>query len=172
MSMDVYEILRENFRPKRIRVLFIGESRPANGSFYYRGDSRLARYTCEAFCTEGGRIPEMSDFLRRFQSLDCFLTDLCPQPANHLAKQQRRAARRAGEIALAETIASAQPEAIVVVMKGIAKSVARASAIAGADAIPCYVLPFPAQAHERDYVSELHSIVSNLKKAGVLNNTP
>jgi hypothetical protein len=165
--MDEYAILRESFRPKRIRVLFIGESRPANGTFYYRGDSRLARYTCQAFGSEA--TPEMSGFLRRFHSLGCFLTDLCDQPANHFPRQERAAARRAGEAALADTIASAQPLAIVVVMIGIANSVKRASAIAGANAIPRYILPFPAQGHERDYVAKLRSIVSCLEEEGVLN---
>jgi hypothetical protein len=54
-------------------------------------------------------------------------------------------------------------------MIGIANSVKRASAIAGANAIPRYILPFPAQGHERDYVAKLRSIVSCLEEEGVLN---
>ncbi len=170
--MDKYEILRESFRPKKIRVLFIGESRPANGTFFYHGDSRLAQYTCEAFCAGDGAIPRISDFLKRFQSLGCFLTDLCPLPANSLPTKERTDARRKGERALANTIKSAQPDAIVIVMRGIAESAAQAIDKAGANAIPCYVLPFPAQGHERQYVSELRGIVSDLVAKGVLNNIP
>jgi hypothetical protein len=167
--MDSYELLREKFRPRCTRVLFIGESRPANGTFFYRGDSRLAKYTCEAFGPQDGPIPEMSSFLERFRALGCFLVDLCPQPVNHLARRERRRAHRDGESVLASTLSNLRPLAIVVVMTAIAQSVARATQMAGIATTPRDVLPFPAQGHEREYVSSLRAIVSRLTNERVLN---
>jgi hypothetical protein len=44
-STDQYEAVRDEFRPERVKEILIGESRPSNGTFFYRGDSRLAKYT-------------------------------------------------------------------------------------------------------------------------------
>lgn len=170
MNIDQYEIRREKFRPSKIRVLFIGESRPANGTFFFSGDSRLAKFTREAFYPEDGKIPEMQCFLQKFYSLGCFLVDLCPNPVNHLPKRERKRARREAELELAETIKTTQPVAIVVVMIGIANSVKQAAVITGANSTPRYVLPFSAQGHERQYVAKLRNIVTQFKQSGVLSN--
>lgn len=43
MSDETVEQKRRRYRPQKVRVLLIGESAPANGTFFYRGDSSLAR---------------------------------------------------------------------------------------------------------------------------------
>jgi hypothetical protein len=99
LGRDEYEVLRAEFRPQRIKVLFIGESRPVNGTFFYLGDSRLARYTREAMGDERGSL---YTFLKRFQSLGCYLLDLCSEPVNGLAPTERRNARKHGVQTLGE----------------------------------------------------------------------
>jgi hypothetical protein len=37
------EALRESFRPKPIRILFVGEAPPASGRFFYSANSGLYR---------------------------------------------------------------------------------------------------------------------------------
>jgi hypothetical protein len=140
LRQDEYEILRAKFRPRRIKVLFIGESRPANGTFFYRGDSRLARYTREAMGDERGSL---STFLKRFESLGCFLLDLCSEPVNGLPPSERRNARKHGVQTLGEKLQGIEPFAIIVVMKGIGESVTQALRGAGLERVPRYVLPFP-----------------------------
>jgi hypothetical protein len=159
LGQDEYEILRMEFRPPRTKVLFIGESRPDNGTFFYRGDSRLARYTREAM---GDEHDSLSIFLERFQSLGCFLLDLCSEPVNGLPPSERRDARERGVKALGEKLKDIQPFAIIVVMKAIAESVAQALLQVNLE-VPRYVLPFPAQGHEREYVSGLRDLVSQLE---------
>jgi hypothetical protein len=41
--MDV-EVTRARYRPDRITTLFVGESAPASGAFFYHGDSAMLRY--------------------------------------------------------------------------------------------------------------------------------
>lgn len=41
--------LRMRFRPDQVRWLFVGESSPAGGTHFYRGDSNLFRATRAAF---------------------------------------------------------------------------------------------------------------------------
>jgi hypothetical protein len=168
--MNEYEALRESFRPNPIRVLFIGESRPINGTFFYRGDSRLSMYTSMGFGYEGNPN-EVPAFLQLFCSLGCFLVDLCLEPVNHLPRRERRLLRHAVEPTLASILIDVQPMAIVVVMKGITTSVAHAATMAHADTIPRYELPFPAQSHEQEYVRRLRDVITHLQRDGVLDET-
>lgn len=171
MNTDPYEVIRESFRPNRIRVLFVGESRPNNGTFFYNGDSHLARYTCEAFSPQDGPMLDMPSFLEQFRALGCYLIDLCPQPVNGMSDPERKCAWLTGEPALAAAICTAQPLAIVVVKKSIAKSVARASDSASSVPIPKYVLPFPTYGHQPTYVADLRKLIFCFQQSGVLADT-
>jgi hypothetical protein len=55
-------------------------------------------------------------------------------------------------------------------MKGIAESVAQALRRASLETVPCYVLPFPAQGHEREYVSVLQDLMSMFWRDGILSD--
>lgn len=46
--MDI-ETIRSTFRPDRIDVLFVGESAPTAGTFFYKGDSSAFREMRKAF---------------------------------------------------------------------------------------------------------------------------
>lgn len=158
---DEYDDLRETFRPKRIKILFVGESRPANGTFFYRGDSRLARYTREAIGTENGSV---LDFLEDFCSRGCFLTDLCARPVNRLPPTARNRARAMGEQNLTAIVSQIRPSAVVVVMKRIEHYVKRALKTANLASTSLHVLPFPAQGHEREFVSGLRRVLDQLEQ--------
>jgi hypothetical protein len=83
--------LRKLFRPPKVNVLFIGESPPAGGTFFYQADSRLYQRTRAAFGRAFGRsMPEGAEFLREFQRLGCYLEDLCAEPVNRLPKRASR----------------------------------------------------------------------------------
>jgi hypothetical protein len=161
---DEYELLRESFRPSEGKVLFVGESRPAEGAFFYRDDSRLAKYTAEAMGFGG---ESRSRFLQEFRSAGCFLVDLCTAPVNQLPRRERLAARHNAEQSLAARLKGINPRAIIIVMKGIAASVDRVMSAVTLD-IPRFVLPFPAQGHQREYVSELQNVITTLRKRGVV----
>ncbi|MCM2311248.1 MAG: hypothetical protein NDI84_07575 [Steroidobacteraceae bacterium] len=150
-------------------MLFIGESRPDNGTFFYDGNSNLARYTREAFSPDGGPVPEMERFLEEFQAAGCFLVDLCPQSVNQLPHVERGEARLEGERALATTLAELRPLTIVVVMRGIADNVEQAILQAELSEVPVFVLPFPAMGHQRAYVAGLRQVLVELREAGVLD---
>jgi hypothetical protein len=163
---DEHEAVRDDFRPERVKVLLIGESRPSNGTFFYRGDSRLAKYTWEAIGREHRSVFE---FLRHFQSRGCFLMDLCREPVNHLPAEKRKIARMKGEQTLQQYLRDVRPLAIIVVMKGIVEHVERALKAAGLGVVPRHVVPFPAQGHEREYVAGLRSIFLEIEKEKFAN---
>jgi len=163
MHNNNFERRRLKYRPSIIRLLFIGESPPANGTFFYKADSNLYRYTRMAFMQAfGDTVGSSDDFLDTFQSLGCFLDDLCPTPLNRLNKHEREHYRERSVSDLAVRIASASPQEVIVVMKAIVPAVSKAVSLATVDLQKFHILPFPAQGHQKEYVNELRRIlVSN-----------
>jgi hypothetical protein len=163
------EDIRRSYRPQTIHVLFVGESPPAGGTFFYSANSNLFRYTNEAFEVVCGPVCGTGDsFLRFFQSRGCYLDDLCLEPVNRLRKPARRLKHRQGVQALAERIEAAQPRAFVVVMKAIEGYVRQAIRLARAGDRPAFFLPFPAQANQRRYVDGLVAALRQLRQAKIL----
>jgi hypothetical protein len=172
-SVERREALRRAFLPERVRVLFVGESPPASGAFFYAGDSALFRATRDAFCAafgEGAGEP----FLERFAACGCYLDDLCAEPVNRLRgldAAKRRAAHRANEMRLAKTLAALRPDVIVVVMKSIAGSVARAAAAAGCESVERHTVTYPSRWHRHRlaYLEELSALIRNLADRGIID---
>jgi len=84
------EALRARFQPERIRILFVGESLPAGGTFFYNGDSNLVRYTCEAFAAALGTPDGARSFPSVFRDHGCYLVDLRREPVNGLSRAERQ----------------------------------------------------------------------------------
>ena len=78
--MDTEE-LRKSYKPDKVKILFVGESPPAGGTFFYNANSNLYRNTKKAF--EIALEKEWSyDFLSDFKKMGCYLVDLCLIPVN------------------------------------------------------------------------------------------
>lgn len=123
-NLQSNERLRQSFRPKKVRILFVGESPPASGRFFYRGDSGLYRAIRETFVKAFPDLRE-ANFLESFRHLGCYLVDLCDYPADRLQPKLRRKAWANGEPALAKTIRSLRPQIVIVVVRSIARNVQR-----------------------------------------------
>jgi len=70
--MEAIEAARARFRPERITTLFVGESAPASGDFFYYGNTAMFRRmqrAVEHALGEGG------DFLERFKAMGRYLDD-------------------------------------------------------------------------------------------------
>ena len=158
------EGLRHAYKPAKVRWLFIGESPPANGTFFYKADSNLSRYTQQAFSIALEReFADGNEFLDFFKALGCYLIDLCDDPVNHLPESEREEQRRRGATSLPERIAEHLPQATIVVMKAIAKYVQPAIGQAELADLPFYVVPFPAMGNQKRYVERLVTVLKKLK---------
>lgn len=122
------ERLRRQFKPRAISVLFVGESAPASGDFFYRADSKLFDTIYAAFVTEYHSIPNRERFLDYFRSFGCYLDDLCLISVNRLDKKLRRSLRKRAERYLALRMSVYRPRAIVPLLSSIAQHVASAAA--------------------------------------------
>jgi hypothetical protein len=135
------ERLRRRYRPARVRMLFVGESPPASGRFFYQADSGLYRAVRQSFLSAFPDLKD-ADFLDSFRKLDCYLVDLCGSPVDRLTSNQRRLTCAQGETRLGAIIRRLNPEVIVTLVRSIRANVQRAQARAkwqGAH----FELPYP-----------------------------
>ena len=152
-----WENLRANYQPDNIRVLFIGESPPASGKFFYRENSTLYYATKEAFNNP-------SNFLIKFQNWGFFLDDLVLFPINRFDDMKRKAERLDHQAELAARLMKYQPLAVVSVMKSIKSHVDTAIELAGLSVIN-YALPFPWSEHYRiQYVNILQKLLPRFER--------
>ena len=157
------ERLRSAYKPDAIRLLLVGESPPAGGTFFYRGNSILQRWTAAAMSrAHAVDFEDSAAFLREFRAAGYYIDDLCLEPVNHLDTSERRRARVDGVLGLEARMTSARPAAVACVMRAIAPTVRDALRRVGLADRRFYSLPFPAQGHQRRYVDELAAIMSSL----------
>lgn len=149
--------LRDHYRPSDVRILFVGESSPAQGTHFYRANSNLHQATRAAFADALGEdvVPAGEAFLRFFRDRGCWLVDIADGPVNRLPDAERRRAVDQGSDQLAHTIRETAPERIVAVKRDIEGPVRRAMAQAGAGDVSLLVLPFPVRQWRPTYVEGL-----------------
>jgi hypothetical protein len=165
--------LRARYKPAIVRVLFVGESPPAGGTFFYAANSKLFFATKTAFEQALGDSSG-GDFREAFRSLGCYLDDLCLRAVNNLKltipdqKRERVAERRSGEAALAQRIRDLNPAAIILVMRGIEDNVRRAATAAELGDRVVAVLPFPGRPeHAKRFDCDLQETLARLRGDGI-----
>jgi len=156
------EEMRRKYRPGQVRLLFIGESPPASGRFFYRRNSGLYRAVRDVFTVVDPSVND-ENFLETFQSSGCYLVDLCSQPVDRLSPTRRRATCRASEHSLALTIARLRPQMIATVLRSIEVNVSNAVAEASWSG-PLLHLSYPGRwVHLRsEFVTGLLPVVGRL----------
>lgn len=156
------EALREKFRPKQVRLLFVGEAPPASGRFFYSGNSGLYRAMREAFKPAAPGIND-ENFLRLFQASGCYLVDLYPKPIDQLDAESRRRARIVGERLLSEKLIELRPVKIASMLRAIAEHVTRAAESANWRG-EILQLPYPGRwsAHKVKFVKALEPSLREL----------
>ena len=117
---------RAAYRPHKVRMLFVGESPPASGRFFYHRDSGLYRALRDAFHLVDESIVD-ENFLAVFQTAGCYLIDACGLPVDRMEPAARRTTCLAGEALLSRRIRSLQPETIVTLVRSIRANVERAA---------------------------------------------
>jgi len=157
--MKNVEDVRARYRPERIKTLFVGESAPYSGAFFYCGNNAMLSHMRSVLAPGESD----GDFLESFKARAWFLDDLSLEPANHLPRSQKRDALRASVPGLAERIALYRPEAIVSVLFSVAPFVEAAADQAGS-AAPRFRLPFPGMGHQLRFKTELERILPDLPR--------
>lgn len=163
---DKRDRIRSEFKPKAVQYLFVGESVPYNGTFFYYKDSILFDYTLVAFKKVYPGIMQVN-FLDRFKEMGFYLDDLCSEPVNQLKskeeKKKRKRLRELYEEDLASRIKNYNPKLIIVTPKEITENIKSVIKQTGLD-VPLKELPFPvgSQTNADNYVKELIEILKDI----------
>lgn len=124
--MNDIEKIRLNYKPFQINLLFIGESAPRNGTFFYLKDSNLFSAVKKGFEKTVGPLENNDIFLEYFKNFGCYLDDLCLTPVNGFSEFKRLEYRINGIEPLSQRISVYKPLAIIILMKGIEQEVKEA----------------------------------------------
>jgi hypothetical protein len=171
---DAREELRVKYRPSTVKVLFVGESPPSGGAFFYCANSNLYLYTQRAFDkVYEGQCGEGEPFLEFFKEQGCYLDDLCLDSINHLDEKLKKQMWRQGVTPLAERIRQMEPKPLrcIVVVKKIEWTIRSALQQAEASIIPLSSITFPTPqyGHHKKYIRELTQILRELIKNKILS---
>ena len=110
--MTTFEEIRASYRPDRIATLFVGESAPHGGTFFYNQDSGLFRELRKAFSGD-------HRFLDNFKRNGFYLDDLVLEPVNHLKLRNRRSLCKQSIASFAQRLRDYKPAAIVILLCSI-----------------------------------------------------
>ncbi len=155
--MTSFEKIRMNYRPKRITTLFVGESAPHGGTFFYNQDSGLFREVRKAFNGNG-------HFLEDFKRNGFYLDDLVLEPVNHFDNTRRRSMCRESVASFVERLKDYKPQAIVILLHSIKPMVLQAMGEAGILFEP-YCTPYPGFGNQPRFHKAIAEIIPNLPVA-------
>jgi hypothetical protein len=123
-----YARARNNYRPDKIKTLFIAESPPSSGGYFYFsrtiGKDHLFRETMKALGLwpskkKMGRGLDKGPMLDAFRQTGLFLIDTCDLPVDKLFAKNRKAAIRLGASRLASRVSELDPDHIIIIKKTI-----------------------------------------------------
>jgi hypothetical protein len=161
MSMEKVEATRMAFRPQEITTLFVGESAPASGDFFYYGTSAMTRYMRRAI---EDALGPTDDFLASFKGLGWYLDDLVLVPVDKLGRAERVATCRAAQADLAARIAAYRPEAIVTLLLSI-EDIVESAAVSAASRAPRYAVPFPGMGQQGRFLTKMKALIPLLPRS-------
>ena len=156
------ENLRRQYRPERVRILFVGEAPPVSGRFFYKRDSGLYRALRDTFIGAFPALPK-DEFLKAFRDFGCYLVDLCGQPVDHLSQGKRISICCAGEVRLARMIRTLRPMVIITLVRSIRANVIRAQTMVGWSGMRLE-LPYPGRwkHHRMEFQCQLEPVLKTL----------
>ncbi len=166
-----FDKLREKYNPGKINVLYIGESPPSGGTFFYAANSNLFRCINDAFKNVFGEsVDNGFNFLTYFKNNNFFLDDLCLESVNDKSESERLALRQKGIAPLAIRIKTVSPKAIIILMKGIETEVREAISKSEISIEHIFVTTFPSfsQSNKDNCVSDNENALNKLIEVGII----
>jgi len=155
--MNRLEDLRKSFCPDCITTLFVGESAPESGKFFYSSNSSL-------FCAMKRVFGNGETFLEDFKKKGFYLDDLVSTPINKLERRDRFIRRQEAVPGLARRLVEYKPKAVVVVMRAILPMVRNAMRMSGILNEP-FCVPHPAFGNWARFDHEMRAIIDSLPVA-------
>ena len=158
MTYEDVEPLRAGYQPSTIKVLFVGESAPAGGAFFYKQTGQVHGQFRQALAPHIGDSPS---FVYAFKQAGFYLDDLVLEPVNCLSRSERQAIHAASIASLAKRLRDYEAPLVVAFMKGITAPV-KAAIAASATQCQFEVVPFPGNGQQGEFRSAMTAIMPKL----------
>lgn len=158
MTYENVDSLRASYQPAKINVLFVGESAPAGGDFFYKQTGQVHGQFRKVLAPNIGDSPT---FVEAFKQAGFYLDDLVLEPVNWLSRSERQTIHAASTPSLAKRLRDYEAPLVVAFMKGIAAPVKAAISASG---MPCQleVVPFPGNGRQAEFRSAMTAIMPKL----------
>ena len=176
--MQSYETIRQQFKPKHIRVLLIAESPPPAASvqssrqFYYtdrvRKDDRLFTNTIRAMYDEAADLPEADleakkqAWLERFQTDGYYMIEALTESQEHeVTKEDRQERIRLGlpQLICRVRELAAPDTKIVLIKSNVFVAAAQPLREAGFRVLNIQLLDYPGRFNQRAYREKLRALL-------------
>ena len=164
--------LRKNYKPGKVRVLFVAESPPESSDdevrFFYnprqeRWDHMYRSVMKTVFPDFESRPGEKDKWLRRFKQHGYYMIDAIDSPVNRLASGERRsilnAALEAKLVEIATLVSRKTP--IILVKKNVFLAFSGPLQHAGFNVIHKSFLPFPSHGHQARFIETCGKYLRN-----------
>jgi len=175
LSMKAFEAARRKYRPDRVRVAFIAESPPQEGTgrfFYFEevdvGDSLFlelmkALYTDARASTKAVRR-QKADYLQRFRDSGFYLIDASQEPIAGESRGRKAKSIRAGLDQLKRDLAEIQHDDLKVVLISslVYEICCEPLREAGFDIVNTEMIDFPGFGRQRDFHTKFARIIDRL----------
>lgn len=166
--MEDTETIRARHKPDWIVTLFVGESAPVSGDFFYKGNTALARHMRSAMEAAGLDCGE--DFLATFKSLGWYLDDLVLEPIDDRSRAERKALHRQWQEHLTQRIATYRPRAVISLLYSI-RDIVEAAAARGAKDARTDAVHFPGNGQQNLFKADMARILPILPTLPQIRNT-
>ena len=169
-GVEEIEELRKDWNPQnvrvRIKVLFVGESPPKSGRFFYDRNTALYYATFCAFSRVFG-VSE-PEFLEFFQKSGCYLYDVLKVPGQKITDVDKSTLNQAKED-LKDFIRNTRPDVVIVIHRGVYRRIEEILSQLRKEGIikSFHSLPFPTR-YFNEYVEGLCNVLNELIEQGIL----
>ena len=156
------EAIRQTYRPDQIHILFVGESPPDGGKFFYV-ESQMTTHMANVIASVFSKSFKSAEaFLKFFKDERCYLDDLCLTPVNGLTEYERAREVNASIEPYANRIKKYKPQYIIAVLKKIEKQVRQSAHIAQFDDARVFAVPFAGNGQQGRFKKDLTLILTRI----------
>ncbi len=153
------------YKPEKVKILFIGEAPGRADKNFYLGNNNLYRTVVVAFKELYGDFSGRDEFLAFFQAAGCFLDHIGTEHTERHDMQKRKVNRQNGIGSLSEKLKIYQPETVIILMKALEKQVQQAIDLSGIKSIKQQTtVSYPAGSNT-NYLACVRGLVSILQTA-------
>jgi hypothetical protein len=164
------EQIRDLYRPPVIKLLFVGESAPVGGNFFYKGDNLTSHVQYGFERTFEVKFDGYEPFLQCFKALGCYLDDLSHIPVNGLPDPEREDVLKECVPAFSHRLKLFNPQAIIVTPMKIERYVEEAKRVISFNTVDTWYLPYPSYSkrNRSGFVEGLSKALIHLRQNGAL----